>query len=77
MKDLATNTRDKPGGVGRWYRIVRLGFSSRGSKAWTLSSHWDTTWAKIWLDLSLVLVAKSFVADCLRSTQQTGKFVKL
>jgi hypothetical protein len=24
---------------------VRLGFSSRGSKAWTLSSHWDTTWA--------------------------------
>jgi hypothetical protein len=29
-------------GAGRWYRIVRLGFSSRGSKAWTLSSHWDT-----------------------------------
>jgi hypothetical protein len=28
-----------------------LGFSSRGSKAWTLSSHW----AKIWLGLSLVL----------------------
>jgi hypothetical protein len=24
------------GEVGRWYRIVRLGFSSRGSKAWTL-----------------------------------------
>jgi hypothetical protein len=30
---------------------VRLGFSTRGSKAWTLSSHWDTTWAKIWLGL--------------------------
>jgi hypothetical protein len=29
---------------------------------WTLSSHWDTTWAKIWLGLSLVLVAKSFMA---------------
>jgi hypothetical protein len=28
---------------------VRLGFSSRGSKDWTLSSHWDTTWAKICL----------------------------
>jgi hypothetical protein len=35
------------GGVGRWYRIVRLWFSSRSSKAWTWSSHWDTTWAKI------------------------------
>jgi hypothetical protein len=46
----------------RGYRIVRLGFSSRGSKAWTLSSHWDTTWVKIWLGLSLVLVAKSFMA---------------
>jgi hypothetical protein len=41
---------------------VRLGFSSRGSKAWTLSSHWDTTWAKIWLGLSLMLVAMSFMA---------------
>jgi hypothetical protein len=47
---------------------VRLGFSSRGSKAWTLSSHWDTTWAKIWLGLSLVLVARSFMAFL--STQQ-------
>jgi hypothetical protein len=39
-----------------------VGFSSRGSKAWALSSHWDTTWAKIWLGLSLVLVARSFMA---------------
>jgi hypothetical protein len=41
---------------------IELGFSSRGSKSWTLSSHWDTTWAKIWLGLSLVLVARSFMA---------------
>jgi hypothetical protein len=44
--------------VGRWYRIVRLRFSSGGSKAWTLSSHWDTTWANIWLGLFLLLVAQ-------------------
>jgi hypothetical protein len=51
-----------PGVLGRWYRIVRLRFSSRGSKAWTLSSHWDTTGTKLWLGLSLVLVARSFMA---------------